>query len=535
MKEQSTTKGFAILSAAGIIVKVMSIFYIFILIKIIGPTGYGHYLATYTIFVFVYIIINSGIPAAISKFIAELLALGNFRDAVKTFKLARTILVLAGTVCSLILILSSGWISKASGQHEIIKLSLILLSPSILFTAVASAYRGFFQGKGNMNPTAVSQIIEQFLNTTLSLLFAFLWRNQGMEYYIAGATVGTTIGAFFSAVYLIIICNKSKALKPPKGRYEDLGLYRYTNKQLVRRLLSYALPISTCFGLQSAGTIVDLANIESRLQHGGIGYDQSVNMYGYLGKFQILINVPITIITALSATILPKISRYHTLDDRKAVKEGVNYAFKTCLLIAIPSAIGLAALSYPIFELLFPSVTNGAYLMEIGSITLVLMALVQIQATLLQSVGKFYLATFYIILGILVKIALNYILVANKSININGAIIGTIVGFAIPVYFNNKLIKEAFRIKYSLLKIAYKPFLAALVMGIVGLILRFLMSIISSGYIIKSLMTIITVVISVIVYSIALIIFGGITKNDMDKMPLKVRRRIPAFLSEKLW
>lgn len=104
MKEQSTTKGFAILSMAGMLVKVLSVLYIPILMKIIGEEGYGLYGASYQIYAFIFVLANSGIPVAISKLISELAAVGNYRDAVKAFKIARFILIILGIVMATFLV-----------------------------------------------------------------------------------------------------------------------------------------------------------------------------------------------------------------------------------------------------------------------------------------------------------------------------------------------------------------------------------------------------------------------------------------------
>jgi stage V sporulation protein B len=50
MKEQSVAKGFAVLSAAGIIVKVVSLLYLPFLLAIIGDAGNGVYVAAYQVY-----------------------------------------------------------------------------------------------------------------------------------------------------------------------------------------------------------------------------------------------------------------------------------------------------------------------------------------------------------------------------------------------------------------------------------------------------------------------------------------------------
>ncbi|HBC96620.1 MAG TPA: sporulation protein SpoVB, partial [Clostridium sp.] len=155
MKEQSTARGFAILSAGGMLVKVLSIVYIPLLMRIIGDEGYGLYGASYQIYTFVFVLTNSGIPVAISKLISELDAVGDYKDAVKGFRIARAMLMVIGMVMSVLLMVFASPLARAMGYKKIY-LSLLSLAPAILFTSVASTYRGYFQGRGNMTPTAVS-------------------------------------------------------------------------------------------------------------------------------------------------------------------------------------------------------------------------------------------------------------------------------------------------------------------------------------------------------------------------------------------
>lgn len=67
MKEQSITKGFAILSIASIVAKLLSLIYVPFLTRIVGSVGMGIYGKTYDIFVFVYALTNVGLQTAIIK------------------------------------------------------------------------------------------------------------------------------------------------------------------------------------------------------------------------------------------------------------------------------------------------------------------------------------------------------------------------------------------------------------------------------------------------------------------------------------
>lgn len=536
MRSQSTTKGFAILSAAGMIVKLLSLIYVPLLQHFVGEDGYGIYFTTYTVFAFIYVITNTGLSSAISKTVSELTALNNYKDAVKVFKLARILLLVLGILMSVTMLILARPLAtfiKVPSAY----LAIAALAPAILLTSIASAYRGYFQGRGDMNATAVSQVLEQFMNLVFSIIFAAFLKKYGVGAACAGATVGTTIGALVSVIYLLKYYKKNKGFKIPK-EFHEMEITRFSNKTLFNKLLKCSIPLTVSWGMQNAGGAIDTLYTKRRLLVAGFNDTEGNVKLGYLGKYQVLINVPITIISALCAAILPVVSGAAAINDKAAIKRGINYAYKTCLLIAIPSAIGLAVLSQPIFNTLFPTYRSGAALMKYGSVVLVFMAIVQIQATILQSIGKLYISTLYIVIGILAKIILNFILIAKPNINILGAVFGSMVAFLIPLLLNNYLIKRSLKIKYNLFKLSIRPLIAAAFMGIVAYLVQFdieyVLSFIYKGYLTEMISTFAAIIAGAFSYIYALILVGGITKSELEVLPLRLRKYIPKTLIKRI-
>ena len=146
MKKQSTMGGFAILSSAVFIVKILSLMYIPFLLHILGGVGYGIYSAAYQVFILIFAVTTSGLPQAISKIVSELIATGNYKDAVKAFKISRFLLLLAGILMSLILLIASWPITKLIGNSRSYW-AVLALCPTIIFASITSSYRGYFQGR----------------------------------------------------------------------------------------------------------------------------------------------------------------------------------------------------------------------------------------------------------------------------------------------------------------------------------------------------------------------------------------------------
>ncbi|APH15135.1 polysaccharide biosynthesis family protein [Clostridium sporogenes] len=534
MKKQSVTKGFAILSIAGMMAKVFSLIYIPVLINILTDQGYGIYAAAYQIFLFIFVLTNSGIPVAISKLVSELIATENYKDALKSFRLARYMLLFLGFVMALFTIGASGFLSKRIGYPEA-QLSVLALAPSILFTSVASAYRGYFQGMGNMTPTAISQVIEQLVNIIFSLLFAAMFIKYGLEAGCAGGTVGTSLGALVSALFLIYCHRKNGAIKvKDKDSIKD---EKYSVAYLMKKIIHYGLPITLCVGMNSAGVLVDVSNTKARLMVAGFNEVNATILYGHLAKYQQLMNVPIAIISSLSMAVLPVIAGAAAKGDKKQVKSNINYAFRSCFLIAIPAAVGLGSLADPIYKMLH--IGGGVEIMRYGVIVLVLMAVAQIQTTILQSIGKLYAATLYSLIGICFKILTNYLLIANPSINIMGAIYGSAIGFLIPIILNHRMIKKSLKVKFSLILPAIRPFIAGSIMGFIivpfhSVINHALVSVIKKVYISNAVGTMAAVILGVFIYAYSLILIGGVRKKDLDRMPSKLIKFIPKFVRKRI-
>jgi len=527
MRNQSMARGFAVLSAAGIITKVMSLLYIPFFIAIIGEEGYGIYAAALQVYVFIYVIGNSGIPVAISKSVSELTATDNYKDAYRVFKIARSYLFIIGLLLSLIMFFTAGPISAAL-HYKKSKLAIAAISPTILLTTLMSAYRGYFQGRGNMVPTAVSQIIEQIVNMIFTVVFAMILINVSIEAACAGGTIGTSLGALAAMVILIISFRRNKDSIIPE-EYRKVKVKRYTYKQLAFKIVNYSIPITVCVGMQYAGNLIDLWNTKSRLLAAGFSDEVATAMYGYLTKYQQLMNAPISIVSALASAVLPAITAAVAINDKKEVRFRMNHAFKLCFMVVIPSTVAFTILSDELFKLL--KYGQGSFLLLYGSSVLIFMSVVQIQTSVLQGAGKLYKVTANLMLGIFAKIILNYILIGIPQINIMGNIIGSIVGYTIPVILNQREIRASTGIKVRLVRHVIMPLISCVPMAISVLIIYkvtyFIFGFLGSDYLSNAIAFIASALTGVAVYFYSMLYTGGIDEKDMEMIPSKIRRFIP--------
>lgn len=147
MKEgTSSAKGFMILSFAGIFAKILAVFNTPLLNRIIGVQGMGMYSRSYDVFMFVYAITSMGCQPAIAKVVAEFMARDNEKGAEKTLKISRLVYGIIGLTLMILLMFLAYPIAKI-GKITNSTYAIMFLAPSVFFTSVLSAYRGYFQGK----------------------------------------------------------------------------------------------------------------------------------------------------------------------------------------------------------------------------------------------------------------------------------------------------------------------------------------------------------------------------------------------------
>lgn len=535
MKEQSTKNGILILSIAGIMAKLLSVLYVPILSKIVGYRGIATYQRIYEVFVFIYALTSLGTQTAVTKYVSELSAKGQEKDALRAFNLARNALFLVGSGLTLALIVFSKPIANLASSPGIY-VGLIALAPSIAITAVLSSYRGYLQGKNFMAPIAISQLLEQFFNVLVSLIFAALFIKYGANFGGAGGTIGTSVGAIVAIVILMRTFVKNKLDK--EAKLNDVTGILISKKDHLKTLLSYAFPITLSAGMQNLGAVVDTFIIGGRLIFAaGFSDDQSDKLYSALSYYKTVYYVPLVIIAAVVTAMLPKIITSYTVQNGKELRANIKMALRITLIIIIPSAFGLSGLGREIFDVLRLPL-EGSKLMPFGAFVVVFMAIVQTQSGILQGTSQLYYVVGSLLIGTILKIICNYVLVGNRTINIYGAVIGGYLCFIVPMIINQVRIRRSIRIKFSLIRLCIKPLISSLFMSISIYISKYFIYGLTNKIGLRGVFNIIplgaVIFIAALTYFLLMIILKGITKKDLDTVSPKIYNILPNIFKSKI-
>ena len=112
-----------------------------------------------------------------------------------------------GLIGTLMLFFGAGYIANVLLQIPEAELTLVALSPSIFFVAIASVVRGYFNGRQHISVTARSQTLEQIFKTVLTVMVVeLIVMIYGIDttFMAAGANLATTLSIFLSFAYLYL-------------------------------------------------------------------------------------------------------------------------------------------------------------------------------------------------------------------------------------------------------------------------------------------------------------------------------------------
>ena len=515
-KEHSFLKGAAILGAAGIVVKIIGAFFRIPLANIIGDEGMGYYQSAYPIYLILLVASTAGFPTAIAKMVSERTARGDAYGADRIFRLSFFILAAIGVATSSLLFFGARYYAEVMIENPKAYHSTVAIAPALLFVPIMSSFRGYFQGLRDMRPTALSQIVEQLGRVVIGMSLAYALLDRGLEIAAAGATFGAGAGALVSASLMVFIYTRHRTgrrRRIPDGPVEPASA-------IVRDLLKIAVPITIGASVLPVMNSIDVGIVLRRLQD--IGYSESAanGLYGQLtGMATPLMNLPQIVTAAIQISLVPAVSHMMARGEETLLGDTVRSALRVTLIVALPAAFGLVVLSEPIMRLLYPlkieSAVSASTILSVLGFGIVFLSLFQTMTGMLQGLGRPMVPVRNLFMGALLKILLTYVLVGIPSLNVRGAAIGTVFGYALAAFLNGWHLKRRIGIPMAMGSIAGKPFLSALVMAAAAFGAHRLLTPLTGG----NLATVAAIGFGALVYGWMLINTGALAAEEFELMP----------------
>lgn len=530
----------SILAAASLIVRMIGLIYRIPMTRIIGDEGMGLYTIAYEIYGLALILSSYSLPIAVSKLISAKNIKREYKNSYRIFICAMGFALVVGLVSTLVLFFGANFFATVVNNDPKAILPIRVLAPTLFVFSIMGVLRGFYQGKNTMIPTAVSQIIEQIVNAFVSILGAYFFMKSFSAstniaaYGAAGATLGTLIGAIAGLLFLVFVYI---LYRPVLNRQikKDRSTYLDSYKDIYKMIIITISPIILSQTVYHISGVIDNALFGNIMASKEVAYfDNTVfnntnpaSLYSlenirvllgiYNNKYRTLTNIPVAIASAIGAAIITSIAAAKAKGMDAVIRNRTHIAIKFNMIIAIPAAVGMGVLAYPILNMLFPGANQlDANYLKLGSIAIVFFSYSTVTTSILQGVNKLRIPVINAAISLGFHVLLVFFLLKFTSLSGYVLVIGNVT-FALLVCILNWVALERYiEYRQETIKTFVIPTVSA---GIMGVFVYF----IYKGFHVltgsNTLATLISLLLAIIIYFTLVIFLKGIEEEELRSLP----------------
>lgn len=474
--DRSFYSGVMLLTASNLIVKVTGLLFKIPMNYIVGDTGMGYFNSAYSIYTFFYMLSTSGLPVALAVMISEYKASGRIAAARTVFRAALWLFALGGGAIFLLMYLASDTLA-ALIRSELSSASVAVAAPTILFVCVASAVRGYFQGCGNMLPTAVSQLIEALGKTVIGLSAAVYAVRIGkpVETVSAYAVSGLTLGSFAGMLYLCFTKLKrgvsDVAVELPREGSVPPDTVSY--RAVLGRFLHISLPITVSASVMSLTNMLDTALIQRVLTENGMPSEEAAALFGNYTSLAVpMFNLPPVLVYPIAYSLVPRVASAVSSGDTERTRLSVETALRAAVAIGMPCALGLTVLAEPILCLFYraDSAHLAAPLLTLLAPSSFFVCILAVTNSILQSCGAERRPVIAMLCGAVVKCVSSVILLGR--LGIVGAPLSTFLCYLTVTVINLSFTVGRTGIRPSFFGIFFPPAVSGLLCAVTAVLVN---------------------------------------------------------------
>ena len=418
--ENSFIKGAAWIAAGGFVAKVIGALYRIPLTNLIGGKGLGLYQLVYPVYCLLLTVSATGIPSSIAKLTAERIARGESDRAV--LKTAMKLFVLIGLTGSLVMALVAPWLAKMQGSEGVLS-GYYALAPSVLLVSAISVFRGWFQGRNHMFPTALSEVTEQLVKVGVGLPLAYFFRND-VEKAVVYLLLAVSVSELVTLVMMAVLYRREK-----RGEMENEG-----GRVEMKSVLRLSIPVTLSSILLPLSGLLDSV-LAPRLLSAYA--NDAVTLFGlFSGGAVTVVNLPVSVCYGIAAASVPRVAMV-TEGRRRRVLSSLGLT----LLVGGGSALGLYLFAEPAAKIIFRSLEGEELETLIGlikafSVSAMTLSAVQTLSACLTAQGKPQYAAISMALAMLVKTVLYVFWLRDPTISVFGLAYATNIAYAVAFFLN---------------------------------------------------------------------------------------------------
>lgn len=534
-------QGTAILALAAFLSKLMGVIYKIPYQNITGDAGFGIYETVYPVYMILLTLSTAGIPVALSKMVSERLVVGDKLGARKIFRVSAITLTITGVFFFLLLFFIGAPVLSWFNDEPQLVWVYRSVAFALLIVPVMASIRGYYQGHQDMMPTGVSQVVEQLIRVTAIIVSSYwIMRSTGDEYQAGAAAVfGATIGAVAAFVVLLLYWRRIERLSNSNQAGAEISVsLSYAELPvltIMKHVLSLAIPISLAALVLPLFQLVDSLSLPRLLLLAGWPSELIMEQRGVFARGQALVQFGAFFATALALALVPSISEAKARRDDSQIKRRTHLALKLTFIVGLAAACGLALLARPVNMMLYMN-DSGSLAIAILAIVIIFTTISITTSAILQGIGKVLLPAKNLFIGVLVKLLGNLLLV--PFVDIEGAAISSVAGYAAAAFLNTRDVIRYTNIELKLSSFLLRPMAAVSIMVLAVWAFKDGLAPLASIHIEQgrwqaTLVSLGGVVTGILIYALALLKSKAITYREVQMIP-RFERFLPMLVKVRL-
>ncbi len=511
--------GMMLLTLSNVLIKAVGLLFKIPLTNLLGETGMGYFNSAYTIYAWFYMLTTAGLSVAVSMLVSKYRARGNDSQIKIVLRSTLLLFFLIGLAGTLIMVFGAEGFAKLIKVPEA-SLCIMAIAPSLFFSCMASAFRGYFQGYQIMFPTAVSQIMEAFGKLFIGISIAKYTLSLGMKVSEAAACALLGIAVGIAAGFLFLTFTKlffnDKKYSGEYSKLEDSEDDKEGFGKIALNLITIAIPITISSSVMSLTNIFDTLIMTDRLMVYGYSNADAIKIYGnYTSLAMPMFNLPPVLIYAITYSVIPLITAAVTRKDTETAKRYMKSSIKLTSLIAMPCAIGLSVLSYQILALFFDInlVENGAGMLSALAPSVFLVCMLAITNAILQANGYEKKPILSMLAGAAVKLVSSYLLI--PVLGKYGSPVGTFLCYVTIVAMNMYFVARYTKVVPGVVDVYVKPLVSGALCGGAAILVSHYLS----APLGLRLSTVLAILAAVVVYFASVLLLRCLNRDDISILP----------------
>ena len=432
------------------------------------------YIIGYTPYALFLNIATAGVPSAIAKQVSYYNSLNEYETSQKIYRKGLQVMAITGVVSALIMYVAAPLIAGSSPGISVDDGTQVIrsLSWALLIIPCMSVTRGYIQGHHVMKYSAISQFIEQLARVIFMLAAVYFIRqiwNGSVVNAVSASTFGAVIGAVFSIGYLFYIIWRKKP-ELDEHAAQSLNKVNISTNEIFKSIIRTAIPFIIIGSGITLFQMIDQFTFQQIMTRvSDFTPKEIVDSYGVAsGNVNKLIMIVISFGGSMAITSVPLISELIAKNDLKKLSRQVSDSLQLFFFIMLPATIGMAVVAEPLYTVFYGQNDFGTNLLQVASFMSLFLGLFVLMGSTMQAANQTRPALWALAIGLVVKLALQYPMLAIAQTN--GMFISNIFGFGVTVFL---MLRKMYKVTHFNIGLLLRRVLLMVILTVVMAIVTF--------------------------------------------------------------